>query len=250
MARPFSDHFSSVAASYAAHRPTYPKALFRFVAGLTTRHELAWDCACGNGQAALGLADEFQRVVATDASAEQLGAATRHPRIDYRVARAEASGLAAGSVDLITVAQALHWFDLAAFYAEAHRVLAPKGAIAVWSYARPRVDEPACDAALLHFHDDVVGPWWLPEAESTENGYRDLPFPFIEQKVSPLELTMEWTLAELLGYVRTWSALRRCAADGHAEEIAAFEREFSVLWGDPRNRRRISWRLGIRAGRR
>src|SRR3954462_10060488 len=136
----FKDHFSGRAASYAAYRPSYPDALFDFVAGLTTRHQVALDCATGNGQAAVGLAARFQNVIATDASASQIDNAVKHPRIDYRVAAAESSGLPRQSVNLVTAAQALHWLDAEKFFAEARRVLVADGAIAIWGYGDPTLD--------------------------------------------------------------------------------------------------------------
>jgi SAM-dependent methyltransferase len=158
----FKDHFSSASDRYAAYRPDYPAALFAWLAGLCAERELAWDCATGSGQAALGLAPHFRRVVATDASAEQVRHAAPHPLIDYRVAPAEASGLADHSVDLVTVAQAAHWFDLPRFYAEAARVLKPGGAIAVWGYGRMLLPGEM-DGLFQRFYAKTVGPYWPPE---------------------------------------------------------------------------------------
>jgi ubiquinone/menaquinone biosynthesis C-methylase UbiE len=129
----FKDHFSRLAAQYAEFRPRYPGALFDLLARVGPARELAWDCACGSGQATLDLVERFGSVVATDASAQQIAAAKPHPRVEYRVARAEDSGLESKSVDVITVAQSLHWFDRPAFYAEARRVLRPHGVLAVWT---------------------------------------------------------------------------------------------------------------------
>ena len=115
----FHDHFSGVANRYVDFRPHYPAELFDYVATLVPRTSLVWDCACGNGQATLDLAQRFERVIATDASREQIASAMPHPKVEFRVAPAEQSGLPDESVGLITVAQALHWFDLERFYAEA-----------------------------------------------------------------------------------------------------------------------------------
>nr|MDQ6926647.1 class I SAM-dependent methyltransferase [Candidatus Eremiobacteraeota bacterium] len=173
----FRDEFSTVAAQYAAHRPLYPPALFDYLANLPARRALAWDCATGNGQAARALAPRFTHVVATDASAAQLAHATPAPNIEYRVARAEESGLAPGSVDLITVAQALHWFDLDAFYAEVRRVLVPGGAVAVWTYGDPVLDDASLDARFQQFAGDVLGPYWPPERREVDAAYRGIAFP-------------------------------------------------------------------------
>ncbi|HEY9422785.1 MAG TPA: class I SAM-dependent methyltransferase [Thermoanaerobaculia bacterium] len=158
----FKDHFSGHASSYASFRPRYTPEIFEFVSFLPKRRSLAWDCATGNGQAAVDLAERFERVVATDASEEQIALATPHPKVEYRLALAEDSGLESGSVDLLTVATAVHWFDFDRFYAEAERVLAPGGAIAVWAYDLARIS-PALDRIIDRLARGIVGSYWPPE---------------------------------------------------------------------------------------
>jgi len=175
----FKDHFSSASDRYAAFRPDYPAALYAWLAGLSTARDTAWDCATGSGQAALGLAPHFRRVVASDASAEQIRHAGPHPGIEYRVAPAEASGLADRSVDLVTVAQAAHWFDLPRFYAEVARVLKPGGVLALWGYGR-MVLPGDMDAPFRRFYGETVGPYWPPERALIDDAYRSLDFPFAE----------------------------------------------------------------------
>jgi SAM-dependent methyltransferase len=216
----FKDHFSANAIGYAASRPDYPAELFAFLAGTVDRHELAWDCATGNGQAARGLAAHFRAVVATDASARQIENALPRRGVSYRVAPAEMSGLAAASVDLLTVAQAVHWFDLPLFYAEVERVLRPGGVLALWCYERLRVD-PAIDPLIESFYMDTLGPYWPPERRWVESGYRDLPFPFAELPVPAFEMRAEWTLDQVLGYVATWSALQAYRAALHQDRRCA-----------------------------
>ena len=194
----FKDHFSANAIGYATSRPGYPAELFAFLAGTVDRRELAWDCATGNGQAAGGLAAHFRAVVATDGSARQIEHAVPRRGVSYRVAPAEMSGLAAASVDLVAVAQAVHWFDLPLFYAEVKRVLRPDGVLALWCYERLRVD-PAIDSLIESFHMDTLGPYWPPERRWVESGYRDLPFPFEELPVPVFEMRAEWTLDRLPG---------------------------------------------------
>lgn len=248
--KPYADHFSRLAAGYAECRPMYPAGLFDYLAGLVARRKLAWDCAAGSGQATVPLAQRFRRVVATDASAAMLDRAPRHPAIEYRVAPAESSGLHSHTVDLVTVAQALHWLELPQFYAEVHRVLVPEGAVAVWAYGAQRLGHDALDRILERFYRDVVGPYWPPERRHVESGYRTLPFPFAELSAPPFVMEAWWTLHQLLGYVRTWSAtLRFRETVGHdpAERLA---HELRQAWGDPNAVRRIEWPLSLRVGQR
>lgn len=249
MSQSFRDHFAPVAASYAGFRPTYPQKLFAWLAALVPQHELAWDCAAGSGQASVDLAAFFEHVVATDASQAQIDTAPPHPRIEYRVAPAEASGLAASSVDLITVAQALHWFDLTGFYDEVRRVLRPTGVLAVWTYGVLSVEGAPVDARVQHFYYNTVGPYWPAERAHVENGYRSLPFPFAEIAAPPFSMKASWTLAELLGYFRSWSATGRFITANGADPVVALETELVPLWGAPEQRREVIWPLSLRVGR-
>lgn len=250
MSRPFPDHFSGVAGAYAEFRPRYPDALFDWLAEVAPRRELAWDCATGNGQAAVPLARVFDRVVATDASGEQVDAATPHPRVEYRVAPAEESGLASDSADAITVAQAVHWFDRPAFYAEASRVLRRHGVLAVWTYGHPRLDDPAADAVFQEFYSRTVGPYWPPERALVDSGYRTIEFPFPEVDPPALEMETQWPLALLLGYVATWSATTRFRHSRGFDPVPALGEALARVWGDSAESRQIRWPLTIRAGRR
>lgn len=218
------------------------------MAGLVPRHDLAWDCATGSGQAAVGLAAHFARVVATDASAAQVAHAVPHPRVEYRVAPSEASGLAGGSADLVVVAQALHWFDVHAFYGEVRRVLAPGGALAVWTYGECTLDDAALQRVLRHYARETVGPWWPPQRQLVDTGCRTIPFPFREIAAPAFALEQEWTVAELAGYLRTWSATTRYVAAHGTDPVADVEAELRAGWGDPGARRRVRWQLALRAG--
>jgi ubiquinone/menaquinone biosynthesis C-methylase UbiE len=245
----FADHFSAVAANYADFRPTYPPALFSWLATLTPAHDLAWDCAAGSGQASVDLARHFARVLATDASAQQIATTQPHPQIEYRIAPAEASGLSDASVDLLTVAQALHWFDLHRFYAEALRVLKPAGVLAAWTYGVLIVDDAQVDARVQTFYCDTIGPYWPPERAQVESGYRNLPFPVPEIAAPALRMETTWNLAQLLGYLRSWSATARYVAAHASDPVAALAQELAPLWGDPAQARRIAWPLSLRVGR-
>lgn len=250
----FADHFSGHADDYARYRPTYPPELFAYLAAQCAAHDLAWDCATGNGQAALGLADHFDRVVATDASAEQIDAATPHPRVMYAVAAARESPLDDATTDLVTVAQALHWIDPEPFYAEVYRVLKPDGVFAAWTYGLFHLapDDPVADAVdplIKTFYHDRVGPYWPPERRHIEAGYQSLSFPFKEMDSPSFMLTMAWTLDEVLGYLGTWSATTRYQQDRGHDPVEAMASAFAAAWGDPSTRRTLQWPLPLRIGR-
>ena len=215
-----------------------------------SRHELAWDCAAGSGQATIPLARRFNRVVATDISAAMLEQAPRHPAVEYRVAPAEASGLPDGSADLVTVAQALHWLNPETFYAEAARVLVSRGVLAVWTYGVQYLDEPALDRVVRHFYADIVGPYWPPERRHVESGYATLPFPFPELDPPVLAMGELWSLAQLLGYVGTWSATQRFREVVGHDPVDQLGKELAQHWGDPSAARPIRWPLSLRVGRR
>jgi SAM-dependent methyltransferase len=243
-----ADYFSPVASAYAECRPGYPGELFSYLAALIPRHELAWDCAAGSGQASLPLASYFRRVIATDLSAAMLEHGPRHPRVEYRVAPAEHSGLADGSTDLVTVAQALHWLDTDRFYQEVDRVLPPGGALAVWSYGNQRLGDPRIDALLSRFYSQVVGPYWPPERRHVEAGYRTLAFPYPELEPPALALEERWNMGQLLGYVRTWSATQRFQQEKGFDPVSRLDAELRPLWQDPRVVRLVRWPLSLRVG--
>jgi SAM-dependent methyltransferase len=249
MTAEFSDHFSSVAETYATARPTYPPALFDHLAGLAPSRAHVWDCAAGNGQATLPLAERFARVTATDASAAQLAQAPRHPGVTYRVGLAQESGLPDASVDLVTVAQALHWLDLSRFYEEVSRVLVADGLLAVWCYGLQRVDDDRVDEQLARFYGSVVGPYWAPERALVETGYRTVPFPFEELEAPTFEMVHEWRLPELLAYLRTWSATSAFVKARGFDPVSELEEELAPAWGADGRRRRVRWPLSLRVGR-
>ncbi len=246
----FNDHFSALAAQYAQSRPGYPPALFDYLASLCAERHCCWDCACGSGQATTALAAHFESVIGTDASAQQLAAAEPHARVEYRVASAEASGLPSGSVDLVTVAQALHWFRIDEFYAEAHRVLKPGGVLAAWSYGIQHVvDDSRIDEAVQHFYGEVVGPFWPPERRIVESGYRDLPFPFEELAPPAVVMRERWPMDRLLGYFRSWSATGRYVKAHGLDPVVALGEQIAPLWGDPLTPRLVEWPVAMRVGR-
>lgn len=244
---PFEDHFSVDATHYAIYRPTYPAVLFDFLASLADVRELAWDCATGNGQAAVGLAERFDRVIASDASTEQIEHAFFHPRITYSVFAAEDPELADCSVDLITVAQALHWFDFDAFYRQAKRVLKPKGIIAVWCYQRCNTSTEL-DDVLDRLNFEVLKPYWSPRVEFANAHYRTIPFPFAELSAPELAGETSWTMDQLVGYLSSWSAVQTFVREQGRNPIEEIRGELSAAWG-PQPRRTFRWPFYLRVGR-
>jgi len=241
----FKDHFSGHAGSYAAHRPSYPEALFSFLASCCDEHDLAWDCGTGNGQAARSVAPFFKQVVATDASIEQIAAASPHARVEFRVAAAESSGIDPESVDLITVAQALHWFDIERFFEEACRVLKPGGVLAFWSYERCLVNRN-CNEVIEKIFAEVESHW-PPERAIVEDSYGSITLPVPETPVESFEMQLEWTAHEMLNYMRTWSATQRYMRVNSADPVALYAQELARAWGD--GRRDVRWPLTFKAGR-
>jgi SAM-dependent methyltransferase len=187
-------------------------------------------------------------VIAIDASASQIAHAAQHPNIEYRVGSAEHSGLHDHSIDLVTVATALHWFDLDAFYREVNRVLKPGGAIAVWGYGDPVMDDPRLHELVDTFNQTTLATYWPPERFHLVDGYRSLPFPFTE--IEPHEWILEetWTLDDLLGYLSTWSGVQRYIDREHQNPLAALLPELANAWGDEGQRHRIRWPIRMRAG--
>jgi SAM-dependent methyltransferase len=249
----FADHFSALAARYAAYRPHYPPELVGVLAdrctgtGTGTGHELAWDVGCGNGQLSVALASRFSRVIATDPAQAQLDHAEPHPRVEYRRVPAEASGLADASADLAAVAQAAHWFDWPGFVAEAGRVVRPGGLIALVSYRNAEVAGDA-GARLAGFYCAIEAHW--PNGRvHVNNHYRDLTFPWPSVEAPPLEMTARWTRDELFGYVTTWSATARFVAAGGADRLDELGRELAQIWPDGEVRE-VRWPLTLKLTRR
>src|SRR5688500_18571754 len=244
----FPDHFSSTAAGYASYRPGYPAALFEWLGQVASRRAVAWDCGTGSGQAAVALAEHFDLVVATDPSTAQLTHAESHPRVRYAAMPAERSALASGSASLVTVAQALHWFDTPAFFAEVRRVLGPRGVIAVWSYGLLTLHDDVLDEIVRRFHGETMGPYWPPERRLVDEGYRDLALPFEPIVAPPFAMEASWTLRQLGGYLSTWSAVQRARAATGADPVAAVVESLRPAWGREDEVRRVVWPLTLLVG--
>ena len=242
----FQDHFSRQARDYERYRPRYPPELAAFVAAAAPGRTLALDLATGNGQAALALAAHFERVLASDGSARQLEFATPHPRVQYLRHAAERLPVRSGSADLVAAAQAAHWFDFGLFYAEARRVLRPRGVVALWAYELFSVDA-AVDALVNRFYIEVVGPYWPPERRYIAQGYRSLPFPLEELPAPAFQLDADWSLDQLLSYLGTWSAVDRYRAAEGRDPLPELAAELGSHWPAGASQR-LSWPLHLRIG--
>lgn len=259
----FKDHFSGHAALYRDARPHYPDALFEWIAQQSPAREGAWDAGCGNGQASVALARRFARVVATDPSAQQIDNAMQHPQVDYRV---EPRGLSVRdgnamcevtsyrtsipdrTMDAITVAQALHWFDLPSFVAEVQRVAKPGALFTAWAYAGCTVNAQV-DTLIARLYDDTLGAYWPPERRLVDEGYASLTLPFAPLQAPAFEMRAEWNAGQLLAYLSSWSAAQRYLAATGRDAIAGITAALRNAWGDPQQTRIVRWNLAMRAGR-
>lgn len=243
----FHDHFSDASASYARHRPTYPRSVVDFLADLAPERERAWDVGCGSGQLSTLLASRFSHVLATDASQAQLDAAECHPAVEYRLAREAPDWIEEASLDLVVAAQAAHWFDLELLYREVRRVAKPGAAVVLLCYERPRVHDATASANLVEWlHRSRLATHWPPERQHVEAGYRTLAFPFAEVEPPPLAIERRWNVADMLGYIDTWSAVRAARRTEGADALATFEADLRTAWGDGEHR--VTWPIRMRAG--
>ena len=241
------DRFSGHSANYARYRIDYPGELYDYVLAHVPVRHAAWDCATGNGQVAVSLANYFEQIEATDLSLNQLANAIRRPNIDYQVATAEAAPFADEHFDLITVGQALHWFDVPAFHAEAQRVLKPTGIIAEWGYGLNEVNAPI-DALVRFIYTEVVGPFWDPMRRHIENEYRELPFDFAAVKRTRVTASKHWLVEWYMNYLRTWSAVQNFRKRHGFDPIDQFDSDFRRLWGP--GHREVRFPVFLRLGRR
>jgi SAM-dependent methyltransferase len=239
----FKDHFSAHAAHYAQARPVYPPALYAWLAAHSPARAQAWDAGCGNGQAAVAIAAHFAAVYATDPSAPQIEHAIAHPHVRYAVEPAERCGLADSSVDLVTVAQALHWFDFPTFFGEVARVLKPRGLFAAWSYGLMQVT-PEITEVVRAFEFDVVGAYWPPERRHIDDAYSSIDFPFEPVRAPSFAMRHEWTQAQVIDYLGTWSAVQRYRNATGVDPMPDVAIRMREAWGDAQTRA-ITWPLTL-----
>lgn len=246
------DYFSTQSDAYKLYRPVYPESLFAFLSQGLPEDAVVWDCATGNGQGAVGLSRNVAMVVASDQSRAQLGNARRAKFVHYVQALAEAMPLRDHSVDLVTVAQALHWFEFDRFYAEVKRVLKPNAKIAAWTYSFLSVTPQLgvdLDAVVRWFYDDVIGPYWPSERRWVDDQYRSIPFPFIDIDTPSFTIEVDWDLSAILGYIGSWSAVQLFKDASTVDPMELLAERIIPIWGEATERRHLNWRLDLRYGR-
>ncbi|MEV0298549.1 methyltransferase domain-containing protein [Nocardia sp. NPDC050710] len=233
--------------AYARFRPEYPDRLAMFLAALAPAADLAVDVGCGTGQLTAQLAPYFRATIGLDPSAEQIEHAQPQQGVRYVRAPAEKLAVPDRSAALITAAQAVHWFDRPAFYSEVRRIAVESAVLALISYGVVQLEPDLADR-FDRFYRDEIGPYWPPERKLVDSGYTDLDFPFEEYPAPPMRITKDWNLNEVLGYLSTWSAVRRVDDAGKPEVLHAFAEELTDLWGDPMKPRQVSWPVNMRIG--
>lgn len=241
-----ADLFSQQSVEYAKFRPSYPEELYRYLTTLTPKHKLVWDCGTGSGQAAVKLADYYDKVIATDPSEKQLQSAEQRDNIHYEIGRAEASSLPDHSADLVTVAQAFHWFDHPQFFKEVRRVLKPGGTLAIWTYNFCKI-EPEIDAVVHHLYEPVLGDYWEKQRVLVEEGYAKCEFPLREQKPPTFSMTARWKVEQLIGYLSTWSSLQTYIKKNGSNPLDATSKDLCRLWHDG-SEKVVEWKLALRVG--
>jgi ubiquinone/menaquinone biosynthesis C-methylase UbiE len=244
----FEDHFSGHSEKYAQSRPRYPDEIYAYLASIAPGRSLAWDCGTGNGQAALGLAKHFDKVYATDASAEQISHAYPHQKVSYRAEPAEHVSLPDSSVDLVTVAVAIHWFDFDEFYREVKRVLTPGGILAVWTYSLTEIS-PEIDALIQQYYGEILSGYWPERIHYLEEKYETLPFPFEEINPPPFTMKIHWNLLQLAGFLDSWSATQRYKTQEGRHPLELIWDPLLAAWGPEKETRLVRWPLYFRIGR-
>lgn len=241
------DNFSQQSKLYAQFRPTYPPELFQFLYFLVVEKIRAWDCGTGNGQMAGELASNFESVYATDISEKQIRNAIKKSNIEYRVERAEDTSFPSEYFDLITVAQAIHWFDFDRFYKEVDRVLKSDGIIAVIGYSLLSIDQKI-DKVINHFYVNVIGSYWDPERKYIDENYQTIPFPYKEIGAPAFKIEVTWSIDELIGYLNTWSAVQHYIKKNGTNPLDQIISELRDSWGE-KNNKKATFPVLLRVGR-
>jgi SAM-dependent methyltransferase len=243
-----SPDYSSYAMQYAQSRPGYPEKLFVYLASLVEQHELAWDCATGNGQAALSLTKFFKKIIATDISSDQINHAIKHQQIEYKVCSAEQSGLDNNSIDLVTIASAIHWFNLDRYYNEVQRIIKSGGILAAWTYHVGYV-EPPFDKLFLHFYTDILSPYFGARAKLVDEKYSKINLPGKHIDVTDFYVSANWKLFNMLNFINSWSGTQQYIKENEKNPVDLISKELEQIWGDPEKIHTIRWRLFIKISR-
>ncbi|MBL0356499.1 MAG: class I SAM-dependent methyltransferase [Chitinophagaceae bacterium] len=225
------DKFSQQSSFYAQYRPGYPVELFDFILQFVPHKKTAWDCATGNGQSALALSKHFEKVIATDISSKQLDNAEKAMNVFYSLQPAEHTDIENNTIDLITVAQAIHWFQFDEFYAEARRVSASNAVLAVWCYTLLRINEPI-NEIMDEYHFTELANYWDAERKYVDERYRNIPFPFEKIETPSFAIQKHWTIDELEGYLNTWSALQKYIAANGCNPVPELIKKLAPHWGN------------------
>ena len=239
------DHFSAIAAEYRAGRITYPKELYEYLSSACREKLLVWDCATGSGQAATDLSSHFDRVIATDISDSLLSLTSNIDNVMFRCAPAEDSGIEPDSVDLVTVAQAIHWFEHADFWKEVSRVLKPGGVLAFWGYVWPTVDD-RIDALLGEFRR-TIAHCWPKRSRYLQECYRDIEAPFGRIESPDFYLEENWTVSDYLAHLASWSGTRYFRDKSGEDPLEAIKKDMECIWGQ--GRRLVRWALVLKVYR-
>jgi ubiquinone/menaquinone biosynthesis C-methylase UbiE len=242
-----NDNFSGHASMYSKYRPTYPRELIEYIVSQTDKRNCAWDCGTGNGQVAVQLASFFDKVYATDISEKQMAQAPQRKNVIYQISPAEATGFNNDQFDLVTVAQAIHWFNFDQFYAEVNRTLKHNGVLAVIGYGLTRIN-PAVDEVINKLYSGILGTYWDPERKYIDEGYRTIPFPMKEMSAPYFEMTVEWTVEDFAGYLNTWSAVKHFIKANHSNPVDELMNELKSAWGS-NEKKNVAFPILLRIGR-
>lgn len=243
------DRFSKQSNTYVSARPRYPEEIYKFLSGISPARTLAWDCGTGNGQAAIHLVEYFDHVYANDLSQNQIQNAFQHERIKYDVCTAEDANLQEHSVDLITVAQAIHWFDLEKFYAITNKALKPNGIIALWAYGFISADDQALDSLFQKVGKEILHEYWDPQVHKIWKGYDQLDFPFKEVEHPQWHMHIQWSRTDFISYIESWSAARKYQDTNNQSIISEIITDLEKLWPDPNIQQTFRSPITSRIGR-
>jgi len=240
------DNFSTGAQDYAQFRPESPDGIFDFLYSKVNGYGVAWDCGTGNGQVALKLAERFEKVYGTDISNEQLMRAVKRDNIEYRCERTEKTSFPDHSIDIITIGQAIHWFDFDTFYNEVRRVAKHGGLIAAWTYNLMRLT-PAVNKVIGHLYHGITRPYWDKERDYVDANYQTIPFPFEEIIAPQFNIVKHWSMEQLLGYLGTWSGVRHYIEKEKKDPLLLIRNDMEKAWGAV-EKLEVRWPVHVRAG--